>query len=280
LERNNVQTSEWKWKSRDGLEMYARSWSPEAPKAVVVLVHGHGEHVNRYPHVAEAFTNAGYALQGFDLRGHGQSGGQRGHTPSYESLMDDITDFIADAGKRYPSLPIFLYGHSMGGNQVINYVLRSAGNLKGAIVTGPWLRLAFDPPAAQVMLAKILNKIAPSFSLASTLDQSALSRDEKVVQAYAADPLVHNKISVRLYTSIYGSGLWALEHAAEIKIPMLLMHGGADKITSAKASDEFATKAGKRVSLRIWDGFYHEIHNEPQKAEVLKMMVGWLDQQI
>ncbi len=275
-----MQISEWKWKSRDGLEMYARSWKPEAPKAVVVLVHGHGEHVNRYPHVAETFTKARYALQGFDLRGHGQSGGQRGHTPSYESLMADIADFSADATKRYPGLPVFLYGHSMGGNQVINYVLRSAGNLKGVIATGPWLRLAFDPPPAQVLLAKVLNKIAPSFSLASTLNQSDLSHDEKVVQAYATDPLVHNKISVRLYSSIYSNGLSALEHAAEVKIPMLLMHGSADKITSAKASEEFATKAGKIVSLRIWDGFYHEIHNEPQKAEVLRTMVSWLDKQM
>jgi alpha-beta hydrolase superfamily lysophospholipase len=275
-----MQTSEWKWKSRDGVEMYARSWKPEAPKAVVVLVHGHGEHVNRYPHVAEAFTNAGYALQGFDLRGHGQSGGQRGHTPSYEALMDDISDFIADAAKRYPGLPVFLYGHSMGGNQVINYILRSAGTLKGVIATGPWLKLAFDPPAAQVMVAKLLNHLAPSFSLASELDQAALSHDPEVIRAYATDPLVHNKISVRLYTGMYGNGLWALEHATGVKIPMLLMHGSADKLTSAKASEEFAAKAGKIVTLRIWDGFYHEIHNEPQKAEVLQTMVSWLDKQM
>jgi alpha-beta hydrolase superfamily lysophospholipase len=260
--------------------MYARSWRPEAPKAVVVLVHGHGEHINRYHHVADVFTKAGYAMQGFDLRGHGQSAGQRGHTPNYESLMNDITDFIADAQKRYPGLPVFLYGHSMGGNQVINYVLRSHQGLKGVIATGPWLRLAFDPPAAQVMAAKMLNSIVSSFSLTSTLDQSFLSRDPEVVSKYAADPLVHDKISVRLYNGIYESGLWALEHAAELKIPMLLMHGSGDKITSAPASQEFAQKVGQLVTLRIWDGFYHEIHNEPEKAEVLQVMVDWLDKQM
>jgi alpha-beta hydrolase superfamily lysophospholipase len=270
---------EWKWKSRDGLEMYARGWKPEAPKAVVVLVHGHGEHVNRYNHVAEAFTQAGYAMQGSDLRGHGQAAGQRGHTPVYESLMNDIGDFVADAQKRYPGLPVFIYGHSMGGNQAINYVLRSPQGLKGIIATGPWLKLAFDPPAAQVMAAKLLNSLTPSFSLNSTLDQSFLSRDPEVVRKYATDPLVHGKISVRLYNGIYESGLWALEHAAELKIPMLLMHGSGDKITSAPASQEFAQKAGKLVTLRIWDGFYHEIHNEPEKAEVIQAMVGWLDQQ-
>lgn len=271
---------EWKWKSRDGLEMYARGWKPEAPKAVVVLVHGHGEHINRYNHVAEALTQTGYAMQGFDLRGHGQSAGRRGHTPTYDSLMNDITDFIVDAQKRYPDYPVFLYGHSMGGNLVINYALRSPQGLKGIIATGPWLKLAFDPPTVQVLVAKALNSMLPSFSLASGLSQVSLSRDPEVVSKYAADPLVHDKISARLYNGIYESGLWALEHASELKTPMLLMHGSGDKITSAPASQEFAQKAGKLVTLRVWDGFYHEIHNEPEKAEVIQTMVDWLDQQM
>jgi alpha-beta hydrolase superfamily lysophospholipase len=275
-----METFEWKWKSRDDLEMYARGWKPDAPKAVVVLVHGHGEHVNRYNHVAAAFTQAGYAMQAFDLRGHGQSAGQRGHAPVYESLMNDITDFIADAQKRYPGLPVFLYGHSMGGNQVINYVLRSPQGLKGVIATGPWLKLAFDPPVVQMMAMKLLNSLAPSFALASGLSQASLSRDPEVVSRYAADPLVHDKISPRLYSGISVSGLWALEHAAELKIPMLLMHGSGDKITSAPASQEFAQKAGNLVNLRIWDGFYHEIHNEPEKAEVIQMMISWMDKQM
>jgi alpha-beta hydrolase superfamily lysophospholipase len=275
-----VETFEWKWKSRDGLEMYARGWKPENPKAVVVLVHGHGEHVNRYNHVADVFTQAGYAMQGFDLRGHGQSTGQRGHTPEYQNLMNDIADFIGDAQKRYPGLPLFLYGHSMGGNQAINYVLRSSQGLKGVIATGPWLKLAFDPSAAQLLMAKALNGLVPSFSLSSGLSQSSLSRDPEVVSKYAADPLVHDKVSVRLYNSVYGSGLWALEHAAELKIPMLLMHGSGDKLTSAGASQEFAKRAGNLVTFRLWDGFYHEIHNEPEKAEVIQAMVDWLDTQM
>jgi len=272
-----MQTFEWSWKSRDGLDMAALGWKPEIPKAVVVLVHGHGEHINRYQHVAEAFVQAGYAMQAFDLRGHGKSAGQRGHTPEYDNLMNDIADFIGDAQKRYPGLPIFLYGHSMGGNQVINYVLRSPQGLKGVIATGPWLKLAFDPPAAQLMLAKLLNNVVPAFSLASGLSQNSLSRDPQVVSKYAADPLAHDKISVRLYTGMYTHGLTALERASELKIPMLLMHGSSDKLTSAQASKEFAAKAGKLVTLRIWDGFYHEIHNEPEKVEVIRAMIDWMD---
>jgi alpha-beta hydrolase superfamily lysophospholipase len=118
----------------------------------------------------------------------------------------------------------------------------------------------------------------PFLSLESGLDQNSLSRAPQVVSEYALDPLVHSKISVRLYNGMSTAGLWALEHASDLKIPMLLMHGSADRLTSAPASEEFAYKAGKLVTLHIWDGFYHEIHNEPEKAEVIQTMVTWLDQ--
>jgi alpha-beta hydrolase superfamily lysophospholipase len=274
-----MSTIEWTWKSRDGLELAARGWTPEKTKAIVCLVHGHGEHIGRYRHVGEALAKAGYMLLAFDLRGHGLSGGQRGHAPSYESLMDDISDLLTEARKRYPGLPMFLYGHSMGGNQVINYTLRHPEDLKGVIATGPWLRLAFEPTAVKLTLAKVMNSIAPSFSQPSGIEQAALSRDPEIVSAYAADPLVHDKVSARLFTVLHANGLWALEHAADLKIPLLLMHGSADRLTSLVASKEFAAAAGSKITLRIWDGFYHEVHNEPEKAEVIKAMIDWLDQQ-
>ncbi len=272
-----MQTSEWNWKSRDGLDMYACLWAPDqAPRALVCLVHGHGEHVHRYNHAGAAFSQAGYVLAGFDVRGHGRSGGQRGHAPSYQQLLDDISDFVADMRKRYPGLPVFLYGHSMGGNQVINYTLRSPQGLQGAIVTGPWLRLAFEPSPLQLSLAKVMNGIAPAFSQASGLEQAAISSDPEVVHAYATDPLVHEKITARLFTVIHDNGEWALAHAADLKVPMLLMHGSADRLTSCEASREFAAHAGNLLTLRVWDGLFHEIHNEPIQAAVFKVMTDWI----
>ncbi|NOZ00068.1 MAG: alpha/beta hydrolase [Chloroflexi bacterium] len=273
-------TDEWKFQTNDGLNLFARSWTPERqPKAAVCLVHGHGEHIGRYAHVAAALNEAGYALLGFDLRGHGQSDGTRGHTPSYDALLDDITTFLAQAEERYPGLPRFLYGHSMGGNLVLNYALRRKTDLKGVIATGPWLRLAFEPPAIQVFLGKTMNKIFPGFVQTSGLETAALSRDPAVISAYENDPLVHDKISARLFVSMYESGLWALEHAAEFPLPLLLMHGSADRLTSAEASRQFAETAGENVTLRIWDGWYHEIHNEPEKAQVFESIIRWLDEQ-
>ena len=272
-----MEISEWTWKSFDGLDMYARSWAPQGtPKAVIMLVYGHGEHVGRYDHVAAALTEKGYAMLGFDLRGHGKSGGPRGHTPSYEALMDDIAAFSRQTDERYAGLPRFLYGHSMGGNLVINYTLRRRPDLLGVIATGPWFKLAFEPPAIQLTLAKLMNSIAPGYSLHSPVNAANLAHDQEVACAYEKDPLVHDLISARLLMVIHDSGLWALEHAAEFPLPLLLMHGAADPITSAQASQEFAQKAGDKVTLKIWDGLYHEIHNEPEKDQVFAYMLDWL----
>ncbi len=269
---------EMNWKSRDGLDFFARGWEPDGtPKAVVCLLHGLGEHAGRYSNAGAAFAKAGYALLGFDQRGHGKSGGTRGHTPSYDALMDDVDDLTAQAAKRYAGLPRFLYGHSMGGGEVLNYGLRRKPELAGVIATGPFLKLAFEPPAIKVALGRFMNNIAPGFTQASGLETAAISRDQKVVDAYVNDPLVHDRISARQFVSIFDAGLWALDHASEFSLPLLLMHGGADRITSAQASREFAQKGNKNITLHIWDEWYHEIHNEPDQAEVFKMMTIWMD---
>lgn len=266
------------WENKEGIKFYMRGWEPkEKPKGVVAMVHGLGEHVGRYIHVAKAFTDAGYALAGFDLRGHGKSGGARGHSPSYQALMDDIEEFLVLVGKRFPAIPLFIYGHSLGGNLVLNFTLRCKPEAAGVIVTAPWLKLAFAPPSSQVVLARIMNKIAPGFTQNSGLDTSALSRDKVIVKAYHDDTLVHGKISVGLYVGLYDSGIWALEHASEFPAPLLLMHGTGDRLTSATASREFAERGGKKITWRAWDGWYHEIHNEPQKAEVFKVMIDWMN---
>lgn len=273
-----MKITEWKWKSCNGLDLYARGWAPQGkPKASIMLVHGHGEHVVRYDHVAAVLAENGYAMLGFDLCGHGKSGGPRGHVQTYNAYMDDIAAFSQQVEQRYAGLPHFLYGHSLGGNLVLNYALRRKPELRGVIATGPWLKLAFQPPASQMKLGRLMNGIAPGFTQHSKLNTKGLSHDQAVVSAYENDPLVHDKISARLFVEMYETGLWALEHAAEFPLPLLLMHGAEDPITSAKASQEFAEKAGDKVTLKIWDGMYHEIHNEPEQAQVFAYMLDWLE---
>jgi alpha-beta hydrolase superfamily lysophospholipase len=271
--------SEFKFKTFDGLQLFGQSWQPDdvQSRAVICLVHGLGEHSGRYNYVADQITQAGYTLLSFDLRGHGQSQGPRGHTPSYEALLNDINFFLNEVDKNFPELPHFLYGHSLGGNLVLNYVLRRQSHLKGVIATDPWLRLAFEPPRVKVILAQITNYIWPSFSQKNGLDTKVLSRDPEIVLACENDPLVHDNISARMFISIYQSGRWALEHALEFPLPLLLMHGGEDKITSLEASRGFASEVTGKCTFRIWDGLYHEIHSEPEKQAVFAFLISWLN---
>ena len=273
--------SEFKLESFDGLPLFAQSWQPKSKsKAVICLVHGIGEHSGRYIHVANRLTQAGYSFIAFDLRGHGKSPGPRGHTSSYEALMLDISSLLKVANRQFPQLPSFLYGHSLGGNLVLNYTLRHKPQIKGVIATAPWLRLDFEPPVFKVILGQIMNKIWPSFSQVSGLNTKALSHDPEVVKAYENDPMVHSHISARMFISVYQSGRWALEHAAEFSLPLLIMQGGADKIISSKASSEFASKIPQKCTFKIWDGLYHEIHNERQREEVFDFLIKWLDKKI
>jgi alpha-beta hydrolase superfamily lysophospholipase len=248
----------------DGLQLYGWLRDPSAaPKGVFAHVHGMGEHSRRYDHLTAYWAVRGYASAGFDLRGHGRSQGKRGHTPSYEHLMDDIAIFLARVAATWPSLPITLYGHSLGGNLVLNYVIRRKPVLARVVATAPYLRLAFDPPRWKLLVSKVLSRIAPSLTLSSGLNPRALSRDPEVVRRYETDPLVHDRISAAFFTHVHAAGAALISRASELTIPTLVMHGGADRITSAAASREFVDASAGMATLEIWEGFFHEIHNEP-----------------
>lgn len=265
-------------KSYDGHNIFTCEWKTDLPiKGVVCLVHGQGEHCGRFKHVTSALNLSGYSVVAFDLRGHGKSSGKRGHIRGYDKFLDDI-DMIIDKSKElYPNKPCFLYGHSLGGNLVLNYALRRKQKLSGVISTSPWLTLSFKPAAIKVWLAIILDKIFPSFSQSSGLEKEALSHDAKIIEAYTSDPLVHSIVSARLFLSVYKSGIWAIEHANEFSVPLLLMHGSEDRITSSAASSEFAEQIKENCTFKLWEGLFHELHNEYQKGEVIGYIINWLD---
>lgn len=263
-------------KTNDNLQLWGKLWSPEMPpKGIVCLVHGFGEHIQRYHHVASAFNKAGYAFAGIDLRGHGKSGGKRGHTPSYEHLLSDLQLLIAWSKDKFPNHPLFLYGHSMGGNIAASLLLRSHNQtFKAAVLTSPWLRLRFDPPKIKVAMGRLVRKIYPKYSEHNELNPDHLSRDTTVGKAYEEDPLVNHKITTETYFSIVEAGEWALQNATPLPIPVLIMHGSDDPITSPEASEKFADKMN--AEFRLWKGMYHETHNEIGKEEVIDTMVQWV----
>jgi alpha-beta hydrolase superfamily lysophospholipase len=258
--------------------LFTREWLPaDDPRGIVCLVHGLGEHSGRYADVADVFTGAGFALSAFDLRGHGKSPGQRGHVRSYEIFLEDIQWLMDEAARRFPGSPVFLYGQSLGGNLALNFALRRPSHLAGVIATAPWLRLAFEPPGARVLLAKAMSYLWPAFSNACGCEAGTLCRDSGVVRRYQEDPFVHDLISAGLFVEASRAGLWALEHAAQLRLPALIMHGTADQITWAGSSLEFAERAGRHCTLKLWDGAYHELHHEPERDAVLAYMLAWLN---
>jgi acylglycerol lipase len=269
---------ELEWNSKDNLKIYARYWKPEADlKAAICLVHGLGEHIGRYNHMAEYFTAGGCAFLAADMRGHGESEGQRGHTPSMDTLREDISKQIEETRKLAPGSPIFLYGHSLGGTLVLSYCARLHPQLTGVIATGPLLRPGFEPPGWKLTLGRMMRNLWPTMAMSNEIDRDGLSRDPQVVHAYNTDPLVHDRVSARLGIDMIEEGSWLVENASRLETPTLLMHGSNDRLCSIQASQEFAQNAGSVCSLKIWEGQYHEIHNEPEKDQVLEYALRWIE---
>lgn len=273
---------EMNWKTRDGLDIFAQVWEPPVvePKAVACLLHGLGDHSSRYAHVAEAFGKEGFILFASDLRGHGRSGGRRGHISSIEDFMRDIDVMIEQARLRYPRLPLFLYGHSLGGILALHYGLTRKPNIKGVIATGCGMHTELENQPAKVMAAQALGTLIPKTTIASGLDSAALTRNTAVVEAYRKDPLVHDRISLGFGKVMLAVNRWTLKHAGEFSLPLLLLHGKADAINFLSSSTEFAAPLKEKCTLVLWEDAYHELHNEPEQAEVFKTMTLWMDARI
>ena len=280
-----MKTFETEFNGQDGNKFFVQGWEPETqPKAVIALVHGLGEHTGRYAHVGQSLADAGYALIGFDLRGHGKSGGARGHFPSMNTVMGDIRQFFQFVSQHYPNIPQFLYGHSLGGLLALAYAVQNNKlGLKGVMVTGSALRSALQEQKAKLAMARILGALAPALTIPSGLDATTISRDKAVVEKYVNDPLVHNKTSLGLGKAALTAIDLCFAHAREFAYPLLIMHGKADALTYPSGSEDFARLASEKnkdVTLKLWDNLYHEIHNEAEQTEVFKIMVEWLDKHL
>jgi alpha-beta hydrolase superfamily lysophospholipase len=280
-----MKTFEIKWEADDGTGFFAQGWEPgeRQPKAFIVLIHGLGDHTSRFTHVGKAMTEAGYAMAGFDLRGHGRSGGARGHAPSLDAYMQDIRRFLQLMDQRYPNIPRFLYGHSFGGLLTLAYAIQGGAVLKGVLVTGPALRSSLQEQRAKIAMVRLLGSLLPTITVQSGLDATTISRDPEIVAVYQNDPLVHYKASLG-----FGKvGLTAIDlcfaRAKDFPVPLLINHGKEDKITYFSGSEDFAKlirEAGGDVTLKLWDDLYHEVHNEPEKAQVFQYMIEWLDRHL
>jgi alpha-beta hydrolase superfamily lysophospholipase len=268
---------EYRWRTFDGINMHAQTWEPEtAPRAVVAFVHGLGEHLGRYVHVAEKFTAAGMAFSAFDHRGHGKSGGPWIFTPSYEHFMRDLDRHIEETRVRFPSIPLVLYGHSMGGSITLYYVLRRIPKLSCVIASSPALGSGTPQPAVKMAFGRLMNSLIPTLRIPTGFPADGFSRDPSVNKAVAEDPLFHQGISVRLGLEVLAAGEW-IRAQASFPLPLLVMQGTGDTFVDPKMNIDFAARIKGDVTLKTWNGCFHELHNEPEKEQVIAFMIDWVN---
>lgn len=275
-----MQEIEFNWKTSDNLTIYAKEWKVKNPRAVICIVHGLGEHCNRYNHLAAYFAAQHMALLAYDRRGHGKSEGKRGRTRSYNDFLDEVAELLSHTIDRYEETPIFLYGHSMGGNIAMNYALRRHPTIKGLIATGPWIKLPEEPSYLLVMVATVLNKLTGGFAQSNGLDAKVISKDPAVVKRYVDDPLVHDRIGSKAGIETHKAGQWLFNYRGTTKIPMLLMHASEDKATSPEGTRHFVANVDGDITHKEWEGMYHEIHNEPDQLEVFKYTLDWINRHL
>lgn len=268
---------EYSWKTGDHQVLYAQSWMPENnPVAVINYVHGFKDYGGRFERWAIRLTRNGYGVLAVDLRGHGHSEGRRGYAPGFSSYLKDVRTLRVHAGELFPGLPHILYGHSLGGNIVANYLLSEDHLPDAAVITSPWFTLSSKPSLFTLAFARMIRHVLPQLTVRSDLDNKGLSRDPQIVEAYSRDPLVHNSILPQLYLEIEENGIRASTGHHQINIPLLVMHGTADRITSIEKTRDFALHAGRLTTFKEWPGSYHELHNDTNEQEVFEYLLQWL----
>jgi len=267
--------------TEDRMQLYVQVWQPfQKPKAVICLVHGIGEHSSRYHKWAEQFVQQNYAVISFDQRGHGLSSGKRGVISSYQNLMDDIDRILEEANNLFQDIPCFLYGHSMGGGEVLNHLIRRKSNYLGVISTSPWIITQAAPPKIAMLFLRLLNKLIPLFRIKTSFDSKMLSHNEEVARKYNEDKLVHHMVSFRLFVDAYDAGYHIMQNSAKITKPLLLLHGSDDQITDPQASKKIAAEIPNCCTFIEYEKAYHELHNDFCSNQAFSDIVKWLELQL
>jgi len=270
--------SETVFTTADKFEIYEQTWINEDARGVVILTHGIAEHCGRYAHVAQALVQAGYNVVCFDLRGHGRSSGKRNYVNSFQDYLNDLGVVITRTKQNFPNLNLFLFGHSMGGGIVTQYAIERKPDVAGLLLSGPSVKVSEDISPFLQKISGLLSALTPKLP-AVKLDSAFISRDPEVVKAYDKDPLNYRGgILARTAAELLKSTKIISATWSKIQLPVLIMHGGEDKLAEVQGSEMlFENIRSQDKTLKIYDGLYHEILNEPEKEMVLKDMIAWLE---
>jgi len=260
-----------------GVRLFRRAWLPERPRRTLLLVHGYAEHSGRYDELAVWFASRGHAVHAYDQRGHGRSQGIRCHVRRFAEFLDDLGSVTESVREQHPALPLFLVGHSMGGLITLAFLAERQPRVAGAVVSGPALAVDAVSPL-RVALAKVLGRLAPRLPLGAGLDPQGLSRDPEVVRRYLEDPLVVRTMTASLGARMLDAARRTAAQAAQIHVPLLIVHGEEDPLCAPRGSQEFyAGVHSPGSTLRLYSGLRHEIFNEPEREQVYRDLLQWLD---
>lgn len=275
-----MKTQSGNLKAQDGTSIYWKGWTPDnAPKAVVHVIHGYAEHIDRYGNVVGELLPAGYAVFGTDHRGHGKSEGKRGHVMSFQEFIDDEKQFQREIIRaKFPNLPCFVLGHSMGSLIAMNFVEQSPEGIRGLVLSGTGSRPGTDIPKILLAATRILSSLLPSIHVKSPLPPEFISRDPEVVRAYVDDPLVYNVITPRLAHEMNRYVVIGAENSGKIQIPVLIQLGSRDTAFSGQ-KELFEMVGAKDKTFKLYEGLKHEVYNEltQDRIKVLQDLRSWLD---
>ncbi|MBE9207025.1 alpha/beta hydrolase [Nostoc sp. LEGE 06077] len=281
-----IDHSESTFQGNGGINLYYQTWKPTTGnvKAVLAIVHGLGGHSSKYGNIVQHFTPQQYAVYSFDLRGHGRSPGQRGYIDSWAEFREDLRIFLELVQTQNPGYPIFLLGHSLGSIIVLDYVLRypqAAAVLKGVIILAPSLGKV-GVSKMKLVLGQLLSRVWPRFTLNTGFDLAAGTRDEKVLATYIQDTLRHTLGTARLATEFFDTVAWINHHTAEWRSPLLILHGGADRVALPEGGKIFYEQLTSCIDkTRIeYPEAYHELQDDINYQEVLADLESWLEKRI
>ena len=265
----------------DGLRLYVRRHAVEHARGEVIVVHGFGEHSGRYGALTDHLVRKLYSVTAYDHRGHGLSDGLPGHVDRFDEYEDDLDRVVSSVRARSQDRNLILIGHSMGGLVSLRYLAREKTGIAAGVISAPLIELAVHAPAHKLMIARVGARVAPRMRLGNEIDPAVLSRDPSVGAAYAADPLVNRVVSPRWFTEATRAMDEVKQWAPRITAPLLLLHGTEDKLASVDASRRLFEHLGATdKQLGIYQGYYHELFNEPEKESIFDRVSHWLDARI
>ena len=260
-------------------DIYYQYWLPEGePKAILLVVHGLAEHSGRYMNVVNFLVPSGYAVYGIDHIGHGKSDGKRVYVKRFQDYTKTLKNYFDMIREWQPEKPIFLIGHSMGGLISAAYLLEHQDELSGAVLSGPGIKVPDNISQAIIFVGKILSIITPKAGLIQ-LDAEGVSRDLAVVDAYVNDPLVYTgKITARLGAELLKAMQYVTDQAPKIRLPIMIVQGSDDKLVDPSGAQLlYDLVSSKDKTIKIYNGFYHEVFNEPEHEQVLNDVKTWIE---